>query len=472
MSSDQRVVDLTPAHLESLSRIVGPEHVRWRDDEVERFSRDETERFVFRPAAAILPASTAEVAAILALASAESLPVTPRGAGTGLSGGALAVQGGLVLSLERMNRIRDIDERDLVAEVEAGVVTGDLQRRVEELGLFYPPDPSSKDSCQIGGNLAEDSAGPRSCKYGSTRKYVLGLEAVDMNGRIFRTGGRNRKDVAGYNLTQLLVGSEGTLAVITAATLRLIAKPKATLALLLPFPELEIAAAAVEAIFRHGFDPAACELLEERALLAVGKTLELPRQLLGHKAMLLLELDGDSPSTLTDQAEGIAALTEELGAGEAIAAEDEAEQRRLWAIRRKMGEAVKGLSVYKEADTVVPRSKLAELVVAARESAERQGLLALCYGHAGDGNLHVNILRGELDDATWERRRDAAELELFKRICALGGSITGEHGVGFTQRRFLPLAVDPVALGLMEGLKAAFDPRGLLNPGKIFLSNT
>ena len=460
--------EVTPAHLDALAAIVGPAHLRVDAEARERYGHDETERLNYPPAAVLLPATTAEVAAILRLAHQEYLPVTPRGAGTGLSGGALPVFGGLLLSVERMNQILEIDRRDLVAETQSGVTTGRLQQEVEALGLFYPPDPSSKDTCLLAGNLAEDSAGPRSCKYGSTRKFVLGLEAVRADGEIFRCGGRNRKDVAGYNLTQLLVGSEGTLAVITAATLRLIGKPQATLALLLPFPELELAAGAVEAIFRHGFDPAACELLEEGALAAVGAVMELPPQLVGHKAMLLLELDGHDPAALLAEAGRLGELAETLGAGEMLAAEDEAEQRRLWAIRRKMGEAVKHRSVYKEADTVVPRSKLAELVRAAREAAAAQGLDVLCYGHAGDGNLHVNLLRGELSDQLWEKRRDAAEEELFARVCALGGSITGEHGVGLVQRRFLPLAVGPESLELMRAVKASFDPRGILNPGKIF----
>lgn len=469
MSENPRFQEVSPCHLEHLAAIVGTANLRTDDDARERYGHDETETLSFPPAAVLLPGSTAEVAAILRLAHEELLPVTPRGAGTGLSGGALPVHGGLVLSVERMNHILEIDPRDLVAEVESGVVTGELQRQVERLGLFYPPDPSSKDSCLLAGNLAEDSAGPRSCKYGSTRKFVLGLEAVRADGEIFRSGGRNRKDVAGYNLTQLLIGSEGTLAVITAATLRLIGKPGATLALLLPFPQLELAAGAIEAIFRHGFEPAACELLEEGALHAVAAVMDLPAQLIGHRAMILLELDGHDPAALLEEAGRLGALAEELGAGDIIAAEEEDEQRRLWAIRRKMGEAVKHRSIYKEADTVVPRSKLAELVRAAREAAARQGLEALCYGHAGDGNLHVNLLRGKLTGGDWETRRDAAEKELFERVCAMGGSITGEHGVGFVQRSFLPLAVGPPALELMRSIKQSFDPRGILNPGKIFI---
>ncbi|MEM9555864.1 MAG: FAD-linked oxidase C-terminal domain-containing protein [Acidobacteriota bacterium] len=477
-TADNDFAAVDPAHLEALGAIVGAEHLLVDDAARDRYGRDETERLCFPPAAIVRPADTDQVARILALAHDARLPVTPRGAGTGLSGGALPVHGGLVLTVERLDRIRAIDTRDLVAVAESGVVVGNLQRAVEAEGLFYPPDPGSKDMSLLGGNLAENAAGPRSCKYGATGAWVLGLEAVLADGRRIDTGGRNRKDVAGYDLARLLIGSEGTLAVITAATLRLIGRPAATLTLLLPFPDLESAAAAVEAIFRAGHDPAACELMEENALDAVGAVMELPPQLRGHRAVMLLELHagaalrkeaGDDPSDeLLERAAAIAALAEELGAGEAIAAEDIADQERLWAIRRKTGEAVKHRSVYKEADAVVPRSKLAELVRAARAVAAAHGLEAICYGHAGDGNLHVNLLRGSLDDDAWEARRDAAEQELFERVVALGGSVTGEHGIGYSQRAYLPLVRSPAALEVMRAIKRSFDPRGILNPGKIF----
>ncbi|MCP4661738.1 MAG: FAD-binding oxidoreductase [bacterium] len=456
-------------HLRALREILGPDGVRRDEIALDRYGRDETENLHFPPEVVVLPTTPDEVSRIMELAHREHLPVTPRGGGTGLSGGALPVAGGIVLAVERLNRIRTIDTRDLVAEAEAGVVTGVLQARGEELDLCYPPDPASRDTCLLAGNLAEDSAGPRSCKYGSTRKYVLGLEAVLADGTLIRTGGRNRKDAAGYNLTQLLVGSEGTLAVITAATLRLIPKPRAKLTVLLPFPDLEEAAAAIETLFREGHDPAACELLDEGALQAVAQVMELPAELRGHKALIVLELDGNDPETLLEEAVAIGELAERLGGGEAIASQDAAEQRRLWEIRSKVGEAVKHGSVYKEADAVVPRSKLAELVRAARATAHHHGLEAVCYGHAGDGNLHVNLLRGSLSDDAWVERRTAAETELFRRVVALGGSVTGEHGIGWSQRAFLPLAVEPPVLALLQQLKTVFDPTGILNPGKIFL---
>lgn len=434
----------------------------------EKYSRDETEDLRFLPAAVALPASTLEVQAILRFAHEHRIPVTPRGAGTGLSGGALPVAGGIVLSLERMNRIREIDRRNLVAVAEAGVVTADLQSAALAVGLFYPPDPSSRESCQLGGNIAEDAAGPRSAKYGTTRRYVLGLEAVLADGALITPGGKNRKDATGYNLVQLLVGSEGTLAVVTAATLRLITRPAATLTMILPFPTLEAAASAVERIFSDGFDPAACEIAERAALAAVARVEALPRELADAEAMLLLELDGPDAETLLGMAAGIDALAKSLGARPALVADDPAGQRRLWQIRRRIGEAVKQLSVYKEADTVVPRAALADLVQAARAAAARQGLTAICYGHAGDGNLHVNLLRGELSSDTWTERRDRAEEELFRAVVRLGGKISGEHGIGLVQRALLPLALPAAEIAAMRALKAAFDPRGILNPGKIF----
>jgi glycolate oxidase len=463
--------DLRPIgarELAALRGLLGDDGLVVEREALARFERDETESIAFRAEAAALPRTVEQVQAILRLAHAAPFAVVPRGAGTGLSGGALPVHGGLVLALERLDRIRALDPRDLVAEVEAGVVTGELQRRAEEIGLFYPPDPASKDSCQIGGNLAEDSAGPRSCRYGTTRKWVLGLEAVLADGTLLATGSRCRKDATGYDLTQLLIGSEGTLAVITAATLRLISKPRATLTAIVPFGGLAAAAAAVERLFAAGVDPSACELLERAALAAVGRIDPLPPALTGAEAMLLVELDGDDGEALLGRAERLAELAAELGAGEPLVADDMAGQRRLWQVRRKVGEAVKGISPYKEADTVVPRSRLAELVVAAREAAARQGLTAIVYGHAGDGNLHVNLLRGHLDEAAWEARRDAAEDELFRRVVAMGGRITGEHGVGWTQRRFLPLAFSAAGIDLLRGLKRLFDSRGILNPGKIF----
>jgi len=458
---------VTDGVLSRLREVLLDEEVLRDEEQRQAYARDETEDLRFLPEVVVTPSSTAEVQEVLRIAHEERVPVTPRGAGTGLSGGALPTRGGIVLSCERLNTIREVDERDMVAEAEVGVVTDDLRRAVAERGLFYPPDPSSSDVCTLGGNLAEDAAGPRSLRYGSTRHHVLGLEAVLADGSLLRTGGRNRKDVAGYDLTQLLVGSEGTLAVITAAVLRLQPAPGETLSLLAPFDSLDAAAAAVEAVCRVTPRLLACELVEREAVETVARVTPVPDELRGAEAILFLELASEDEGALFEAASALEAVLRERGSGEVKAARQAADQRRLWEVRRRVGAAVKGRSVYKECDATVPRSRLAELVRAARETAAHHDLLALCYGHAGDGNLHVNLLRGDLDDETWSDRMAAAEEELFERVLAVGGTVTGEHGIGLTQRRFLERTRGPRAVEIMRGLKGVFDPRGILNPDKV-----
>jgi len=464
-----RFSPLSSETLTQLRQLLGDTGVLTDTVALSAYGIDETEELDFRPEAVALPETTEQVAAVVQLAAQSRIPVTPRGGGTGLSGGALPVFGGLSLSLERMDRIRCLDQTNLMIEVQAGLITGNLQRAVEEKGLFYPPDPASHDSCQIGGNIAEDAAGPRSCKYGTTRNWVLGLEAVLPNGTVIRTGGATRKNAAGYNLTQLLVGSEGTLAVVTAALLKLMNLPRFRLTIAAPFSTLRGAARAVSQLFVAGVDPASCELMEARALELVSSLAPIPDQLANAAALLLLELDGDDEEALLERAARAAETFDELEEVEVIVAQEVGDQRQLWEIREKIAIAVREYSVYKEADTVVPRSELANLVEKARQVAKDRDLEAVCYGHAGDGNLHINLLRGSLDEATWKQHRDAAEAELFEWVTSVGGSVTGEHGIGWSQRRYLPLAAQPEAIEVMRGLKAAFDPEGILNPGKIFL---
>jgi glycolate oxidase len=437
-------------------------------ESLERYASDETEDLFFLPDLVVTPKSTEEVAAILKLAHEHGIPVTPRGAGTGLSGGALPVHGGIVLSLEKMNRIMEIDEKNLCAVVQPGVITEEFQNAVEARGLFYPPDPASRGSCMLGGNVAECSGGPRAVKYGVTKDYVLGVEAVLPTGEIIRHGGKLLKNVTGYNLTQLLVGSEGTLAIVTEITFRLIPLPRQRQTLLCPYSTLEDAARTVSAIFRTGVIPSACEFMEQDAIRASEEHLGVKLPYGSSAALLLIEVDGDHEAALEQARDRICEIALEHGASDVILADSAEKQQEIWRIRRATGEAVKKLSIYKEEDTVVPRFQLPDLVKGVKEIAGRHGIHTICYGHAGDGNLHVNVLKMDLSDADWEERLPGVIEEIFRLTVSLGGTLSGEHGIGYSQRRYMPIAFNPDELALMKRLKLAFDPKGILNPGKVF----
>jgi glycolate oxidase len=459
---------LGEAVLRQLALLVGAENVITDEASRRLYGSDETEDFVFPADAVLKPGSTAEVASVLRLASEHGIPVTPRGGGTGLSGGALPVQGGIVLSMERFNRILSIDARNCQATVEPGVTTQRFQEEVELQGLFYPPDPSSRGTCQLGGNLAECAGGPRAVKYGVTRDYVLGLEAVLPSGEVIRTGAPVLKNSTGYNLTQLLVGSEGTLAVITRIHLRLLPLPRARKVLLVAFDTLEAAASAVAAVFERGITPSAMEFMERAAVQAAEERQGKRFPNGGAGAQLLIEVDGNHEETLTEDIGAIGELMEAHGALDVLLAEDRQKVADVWALRRGIGEAVKSISAYKEEDTVVPRGSLPDLVRGVKAITGRYGITAICYGHAGDGNVHVNILKGTLSDEAWEGKLDEAVREIFHLTVSLGGTISGEHGIGYSQRRYLPIAVGETERRLMREIKAVFDPRGILNPGKIF----
>ncbi len=458
---------VTSGILDELRRIAGGENVLTDRSSMETYGRDETDDLLFLPEVVVRPGTTEEVAGVLRLASLERIPVTPRGGGTGLSGGALPVDGGIILSLERLNRIIEIDEANLQAVAEPGVITEVFQRAVEEKGLFYPPDPASRGSSHLGGNLAECSGGPHAVKYGVTRDYVIGLEAVLPSGPWFRTGARVLKNATGYPLTHLLIGSEGTLAVITRIVLRLIPLPRYRKVLLGAFPALENATVAVAALFQRGVTPSACEFLERAAV-------EVAEQHLGKKfpngkapAQLIVEVDGNHEPALAEEIQVIAEAMEEQGATDLLLAEEPAKIRELWDLRRGIGEAVKAIAPYKEEDTVVPRSKLPELMTGVKGICARHGLRSICYGHAGDGNVHVNLLKGDQDHSRWTQTAETAIEEIFRLAVHLGGTISGEHGIGYTQKPFLPIALDGETLRLMKEIKSVFDPAGILNPGKI-----
>ncbi len=468
MAARTRFHPVDDAFVTALERVLGAGIVSREPELLERHARDETEDLRFAPELVVRPRRAEQVEALLRLCNERRVPVTPAGGRTGLSGGALCVHGGVALSFERMDAIREIDEENFFCVVEPGVITERLQEAVEARGLFYPPDPASRGSCTIGGNIAENAGGPRALKYGVTEDWVRGLVCVLPSGERLRTGGKLLKDVTGYNLTRLLVGSEGTLAVIVEATLRLTVRPRAWRTALVPFGRIEQAARCVAAVFRAGIAPCAMEFMERAALEAADRHLGTTTARGEAQAYLLIELDGEDEAVLDRQLERLGEVCLEQGALDVWLAADEARRRALWRVRRAMGEAVKRLSTYREEDTVVPRARLPEAIRGVREIARRHGVQVICYGHAGDGNIHVNVLRGELELERWRGLSPRISREIFAFVIRLGGTISGEHGIGWIQKPNLPLAVGPVGIALYRRLKRAFDPHGILNPSKMF----
>jgi glycolate oxidase len=460
---------VTPELLAALRDVCGAANVLSDPETKESYGHDETEDLSFIPDVVVRPANAREISQILSLAGNHRVPVTPRAGGTGLSGGALPVHAGIVLSLERLNRILEIDSANLQAVAECGVITQKFQEAVEEQGLFYPPDPASRGSCTLGGNLAECAGGPRAVKYGVTKDYVLGLEAVLPTGEIINTGGRVLKNVSGYNLTQLIIGSEGTLAVITKIIFRLIPLPRLRRVVLVPFDSLEAAVQSVAGIFQAGITPSALEFMERAAVRAAEERQGKKFPNSDAEAQLLIEVDGNNEEALAADIEAIAGVVGLHGAVDILLADDPQKVADVWALRRGIGEAVKSISAYREEDTVVPRARLPLLVRGVKEICSRYGITSVCYGHAGDGNVHVNLLKGGLGEETWNEGIEPAIREIFTLTVSLGGTISGEHGIGYTQRPYLPIAVPGAEIDLMKSIKGAFDPRGILNPGKIFL---
>ena len=455
--------------LAQLETALGSEFVRTDDQSRAAYGVDALKKG--HPAdIVVFPATTAEVAAVVRLCAAHRIPMVPRGGGTGYTGGAVPTRGGVVISLERMNRILEIDQANLVAVVEPNVVTGDLQDAVEKVGLFYPPDPASLRQSVIGGNVAECAGGPRAFKYGTTKQYVLGLEAVLPTGEIVETGGKVVKNVVGYDLTHLLVGSEGTLAIITRITLRLVPKPPVQATLRATFPTVEAAVEAVGGIISERVVPAAIELIDGTSLEAVARYLKV-RSLApeGTAAILLVEVDG-VPAAVADEATRVDRALRAAGATEVLRAKDEAERQELWRVRRELSMSLKMVAGLKfNHDVVVPKARIPALVALVGHIAGEHRLRIPCFGHAGDGNIHVNIMV-DPTDADEIRRAHEAERLLFEGVVAMEGSISGEHGIGFSKAPFLSIELSADEIALMKRVKAAFDPHGLLNPGKIFPS--
>jgi len=455
--------------------IIGEKNVLADEPNLLEYSHDKTEKYSFPPEVVLKPGTVDEVSSILRLCNERGIPVTPRGAGTGLTGGALPIQRGVVLSMERFNKILSIDELNLQAIVEPGVITEVFQEAVKEKGLFYPPDPSSKGSCFLGGNLANNSGGPKAVKYGVTRDYVLNLEVVLPSGEIIWTGANVLKNSTGYNLTQLMCGSEGTLGVITKIVFKLRGYPKKNVLMLIPFADNEEACRAIAAIFVAGISPSGMEFFEREAIT---RTLEYCDKVLGSPATtrfaedmasyLLCELDGNDEEVLMKDAERVMGVVEAFNIGEPLFAESHAQKEELWKIRRNISPAVNWYTLTKSDDLVVPRSNLPKLITGIKEIGKAYGFNTVCFGHLGDGNLHVNILKEDIDDHTWETKIPEGIGELFKLAVSLGGTLSGEHGIGITKKPYMSIALSEVNLELMRGIKKVFDPNGILNPGKIF----
>ncbi len=434
----------------------------------EAYGRDETSDLFSLPEAVVRPTKAEQISQLLKLASQRLFPVTPRGLGTGVSGGAIPVEGGLVISLEKMNRLKDIDKENMMAVVEPGLITGELQGKVEELGLFYPPDPASLDSCSLGGNVAEGAGGPRAFKYGTTKDYVTGLELALASGELISLGGKIIKDVSGYNLIGTIIGSEGTLGIITSITLRLIPLPPHKVDLLVPFPSLEKAGETVSLLVEKGIVPATIEFMEREALLASEQKIKREVPFREKAAQLLIEIDGYKKEELEGLYETVGEICLDQGAEDVLVADNRPDQERMWEARREIPEGLALLSpVIDKEDVVVPRNQIATFLRAKGEIAKKYGVKIVCFGHAGDGNIHTNVLKEEMADEQWKKVRKEIDYELIRTVLSLGGTITGEHGIGVVKREYLKKFTNPTTLSLMRGIKQAFDPQGIMNPGKV-----
>ncbi len=460
---DKRTISL-------LTDIVGEENVITDTERIEPYIHDEAAKTDAGPEIVVTVETAQQVSEIMKLAQKKKFPVTPRGAGQGLSGGSVPVCGGVVLSLEKMNKILEIDEENFFVTVEPGVITGNLHRAVEAKGLFYPPDPASLDSCSIGGNVAENAGGPRAVKYGVTHQYVCGLQAVLPSGDIINLGGKVVKDVTGYSLLQLLIGSEGTLAIITKILLRLIPLPKKRIDLLVPFNNFKTAAETVSAILKNRIVPTALEFMERDSVLAAEKLTEKEVPFHDAAAHLLITLDGNDEEALLKEAEQLGEMCLERGALEVLVADDSQLRDKLWDARRKIIEALQNLSPVHQMDTQdisVPRSSLPIALERIKEVAASYDLQIISFGHSGDGNIHVNIIK-TLPVEEWAEKAPKAAVDIYNIAAELGGKISGEHGIGLTRKAHLHINLDHKTIELMKMIKDDFDANGILNPGKIF----
>lgn len=458
---------MTSEELRELQALFG-EKFSLLPETLERYSHDETSYFHAMPEAVVFAENTQDVSKLLSYCSKQGIPLTPRGAGTGVSGGALPIEGGVLLTLEKMNRILEIDIENRMAVVQPGVITGELHKAVEAKGLFYPPDPASLDSCSIGGNLIEGAGGPRAVKYGTTKDYVTGIELVLSSGEILRLGGKLRKNVTGYNLIGLIIASEGTLGVVTELTLSLLPLPAVRTDLLVPFASFAKAAHTINEILKTGIIPVVIEFMERKALEIVETYLDSKLPVPGAGAYLMIGLDGQSREIVENDYERVGEVCLENGAVDVFVAETSDMKARLWKTRRSLHDALHHLSPEMEReDVVVPVAQIESLLNGIDGIRKRSQLEVVAFGHAGDGNVHVNILRANLAEDTWRAQKKQVLDELFRLVISLGGTLSGEHGIGIVKKQFMPLVASKAELGLYRRLKQAFDPAGILNPGKI-----
>lgn len=467
---------LTEDDIQFFQDLVGKENVQLSEFEI--YASDATEKLQFFPEIVLKPNSTEAVSEIVKHCNRELLPITPRGAGTGLAGGALPIRGGVLLSMENMNRILEIDTRNFQTTVQAGVVNYKLQQALFLENLFFPPDPSSWQTSQIGGNIATNAGGPKAVKYGVTANYVLNLEVVLPEGQIIWTGANTLKNSTGINLTQLFVGSEGTLGIITKAVLKVLPQPQFDISLLVSFKQLHQACDAVSKLYFAGLNPAALELIDKRSAQITVDYLEQNSELEGlnkslfdeYEAHLLIMFDGDSQESVWASAEKAAHALLSFDIAEIMVADTETNKERIWKIRRKLSEIVKMNGFTIEEDTVVPRANLAKLVQKTHELAGENHFEAVCYGHAGDGNLHIRINHPKYKNSYNVPEIQSILEELFKIVKDLGGTISGEHGIGLVQKPFLPVVFSQANLDLQKSIKQTLDPRNIMNPGKLFFS--
>lgn len=456
-------------HIEKLKKIVGEKNVLTQKEDLLPFGQDETSEIFSLPEVVVKPSSTQEVSQILSLAWKNRIPVTPRGGGTGLSGGAIPLKGGILLSLERMNHILEIDPENWVAVVEAGVITRVLQEELEKQGLFYPISPSSRDSCTLGGNVAESAGGANVIKYGGTKNYVLGLTFVLPSGEVIKWGGKLLKDVVGYDLIGLLTGSEGTLGIITEIILRVLPLPPKRIDLLIGFRKVEDLLKSVREILREGIVPANLEFMDRETIKILSQTTEEEFPFPEADAHLLVEVDGERKENLEPLVEKIGEICLQKGAEDVLIAEERRGQERLWKSRRMIRENLKKVSaVIADEDVAVSRDKILPLLKKVEKLKNKYSLRVCSFGHLGDGNIHINILKFDTPDNLWKERLPLFVKELFGFVKEVGGSISGEHGVGITKLPYLPLVFEEEKIRLLRGIKKVFDSRGILNPGKIF----